>query len=306
VSERAAQPAHLTIKAQIEALERDGALLDEDSFRVRAEAIDLIDLHVIDRIRYLLEGPNHDQELPALHRQAVALRQRLEALNERLFARLRHEIRTGARPGESLRRHLARYVEPPPGTRMRFGPTYDLLDEFVNGLLGISAAPEETLPREPEMVYYQQTPIRIILDLVERVRMGECDLFYDIGSGLGQVSIVVSLLTGVRCIGVDFEPAFCEYARRRAKSLNVWNAEFVNLDAREASLAGGTIYYLYTPFQGAMLKRFLQRLQHEARQRPITVCTYGPCSHDVAEERWLRHVGQAPVSTYDLAVFKST
>ena len=305
MGDRTTQPAHADIQSDIEALERSSALFDEGSFRARAEAIDFINFQVIDRIRYLLETRTHTRDLRALRRQAVALRQRLEELNERLFARLRQEIRASTCPGESLRRDLSRYVEPPSETRMRFGLTYDVLDEFVNGLLGISAAPEETRQREPEMVYYQQTPIRIILDLVERVEIREHDLFYDVGSGLGQVPIVVSLLTDVRCIGVDFEPAFCEYATRCAENLNLRNVEFVSRDAREASLAEGTIYYLYTPFQGVMLQQFLGRLQDEARQRAITVCTYGPCSHDVADERWLRRVGSAAISTYELAVFKS-
>ena len=306
MSNRAAQPAHLAIQSQIEALEGNASLFEEDSFRARAEAIDCLNLHVIDRIRYLLETASQDQTLRALHTRAVALRWRLQELDERLFARLRQEMCTGARPGEALRHHLPHYVQPPPATRLRFGPTYDLLDEFVNGLFGIGAPPQETKQREPEMVYYQQTPIRIILDLVERVEIREHDLFYDIGSGLGQVPIVVSLLTGVRCIGIDFEPAFCAYARQCARNLGLRNVEFVNRDAREASLAEGTLYYLYTPFQGAMLRQFLGRLQDEARQRAVTVCTYGPCSHDVAGERWLRLVGSAAISTYELAVFEST
>ena len=66
------------------------------------------------------------------------------------------------------------------------------------------------------MVFYQPTPGRIIFELVERAALQKHDTFYDLGSGLGQVVILVSLLSGARAKGIEFDPAYCEYARRCA------------------------------------------------------------------------------------------
>ena len=49
----------------------------------------------------------------------------------------------------------------------------------------------------------------------------------------------------------------------------------------------GTLFYLYTPFAGSILRAVLAALAAQARQRPIRVCTFGPCVRTIAQERWL-------------------
>jgi tRNA A58 N-methylase Trm61 len=137
------------------------------------------------------------------------------------------------------------------------------------------------------MVAYQPTPGRAILSLLERADIQAHDVLVDLGSGLGWVVILVALLSEARTVGIEFEPTYCEYARSCARALNVSRAEFVHADARETSLANGTVFFLYTPFRGEMLQQVLRRLRAEAEQRPIRVCTYGPCTPLVATADWL-------------------
>ena len=63
------------------------------------------------------------------------------------------------------------------------------------------------------MIYYQKTPARIILELVKKAAFQPGDVFYDLGSGLGQAAILVNLLASVISKGVEFEPAYCHYAK---------------------------------------------------------------------------------------------
>jgi hypothetical protein len=305
MAKRGARAALTEVEATLAALEADEGLGAPESFKARAEAIDRIEVEVIGRIRYLLTARGQARELAALHRRAVALHARLEEANEALFIRLREEICAGTCRGERLRRELERVFEPAPAVRARFGPTYDALDDFVNGLLGTGEAPQETLAREPEMVYYQPTPARLVPEMIDRADIGLGDIFVDVGSGLGRVPILVALLTGAEALGIERDPAYCAYAQRSAQMLGVTNVRFANLDAREADYSTGTVYYLYTPFQGCMLQEVLARLQQGTAGRAVRVCTYGPCTHDVADAPWLVQADPRPLHDYTLSVFRS-
>ena len=131
------------------------------------------------------------------------------------------------------------------------------------------------------------------------------DRFYDLGSGLGRVPMLVSLLTGTRAVGVEYEPTYVHYARRAARKLGLANIAFRNLDAQEADLGDGTIFFMYTPFFGHMLRTVLDRLAALGRERRITVCTYGPCTPLVAQETWLQPRRYTEGEIYRLAIFSS-
>jgi len=108
-----------------------------------------------------------------------------------LFQRLRADIRRGGYTGTALKGLIDEYVGRDSSvSRHQDELGYDSLDVFINGLLLIQAVPSETKAREPEMVYYQQTPARIIFELVEKAQLTREDVFYDVGSGLGQVPIL--------------------------------------------------------------------------------------------------------------------
>ena len=155
------------------------------------------------------------------------------------------------------------------------------------------------------MVYYQPTPARIVLDLVDRLSLSSTDLFYDLGSGLGRVVITAALVSSAHMRGVEFEPAYCEYAQRHARALGLANVSFVNADAREVRYADGTVFFLYTPFKGTILQRVVQLLQFEARQRKIRVCTYGPGTLEMLQQDWLRSVDDAEPTIHRAAIFES-
>jgi hypothetical protein len=270
------------------------------AFAARAEALELLDIHVLDRLQYLEERASLPADLKALGARAAALRGRLEGANQRVLRRLRHRIRSGRYTPEGLKRALFRHVGPPAS---RGG--YDTLDLLVSGLLGSGPLSEERAEREPEMVDYQPTPARAILTLIQRANIRPDDIVYDLGSGLGQVVILVALLSGAHARGIEFEPAYCEYAGRCARRLNVPGVDFIRADAREVPLAGGTVFFMYTPFRGALLKRVLEMLYAEAKERRIRVCTYGPCTAEIASASWLLPVDGRHFGAHEVAVFHS-
>lgn len=249
------------IQSDLQRIQKNAALYEEINFEHRVEALDYIEFNIINRIEGLLQTVNQPEELAALKQAAEMLKGQLEAIDDHVFQRLRADIRREGGLGPTLSAAIDEYVR----YEERSGPAddagYDSLDVFINGLLLTHPAPTETKEREPEMVYYQQTPARVILELIKTAPLTEQDVFYDVGSGLGQVAILVHLLSGATAKGIEFEPAYCDYARACAAELNLSRVEFINVDARQADYSAGTIFFMYTPFEGKLLQEVLEKLR---------------------------------------------
>jgi len=153
-----------------------------------------------------------------------------------------------------------------------------------------------------EMVAYQPTPARHIFDLIRHIQLTAQDVFVDLGSGLGHLALLIAICTDARCIGVELEPSYVACSVKIARELNLTKATFLALDAREADLSGGTVFYLYTPFRGAILRAVLDRLRLESVTREIRVCTFGPCTPIVAAESWLSF---DPAESSHMPMFRS-
>jgi hypothetical protein len=292
----------------LQVLEQDPALLQESSFAARAAAIDLIETRILERIEVEQGLGGAAGELGELVRRAYALATRLEEANTHLLQGLEGRIAAGSCRGAALREELVRYA----GGASRWDASgrdavYDYLDLLVAGLLRVGAPPNESGKREPEMVRYQPTPARVILEIIDRARVRPADTFYDLGSGLGQVPILVHLLTGARARGIETEPEYCICARRCAERLNLPMVQFINVDARDADYSEGTVFYLYTPFTGKMLRQVLGMLEAQAGQRPIRLGTYGPCTQEVAHQAWLRCLDRISGDPeFEVALFESS
>lgn len=174
---------------------------------------------------------------------------------------------------------------------MKVSAAYTRLDILANRICCAGEMPEPRVVLAAEMVEYHKTPAQVVIDLVKRVEWRAEDVFVDLGSGLGQVVLMVHLLAGVRARGVEIEPEYCEYARKCAARLGLAGVGFIEGDVREADLSEGTVFFLFTPFRGEMLRQVLERLRAEAAQRMIRVIGYGPCTKELEELEWLRREG---------------
>jgi hypothetical protein len=291
--------------AEIEEVEQNAAFWEERSFEGRADAIDYLDFHVIDRIAGLLQITNPVTELLLLKQRAEGLKRQLEAVNTFLFERLRADIRLGRLVGPALLKLMNDYVGRSGDGQAQPAVGYDTLDMFTNGLLSVQPVPLETTEREPEMVYYQKTPARLVLELADKARLTNDDVFYDVGSGLGHVPMLVHLVSGATAKGIEVEPAYCAYATTCAADLNLPGVQFIRADARHTDYSDGTVFFMYTPFQGRMLQEVLDRLQAVSQRKQIRVFSYGPCTHDIARQNWLTFLNEEDSNSYKLSEFSS-
>jgi hypothetical protein len=270
-------------------LEQDRSLGEPRHLRQRVEALDDLDAWL----------PDGQPIGTALHDRARAVHAELESVNSRLYEAIRQDIRLGAGAG----RLLEWMPDWNGAANLMNGKGYDYLDELINGVLQFEEPSAEVVQLESEMVSYQPTPARYIFDLIGRTALTEQDFFMDLGSGLGHVTLMASICTSASCTGIELEPSYVDCARKSARSLNLSNVTFIHGDARAADLADGTVFYFYTPFIGTVLRDVLNSLRHEAVKREIRICTFGPCTRVVAEERWLSVIGALEADR--IAIFRS-
>jgi len=185
------------------------------------------------------------------------------------------------------------------------GERYDALDELIAALLLRDPLPEHSEALTGEMVPYQRTPTRVVLALADSIGTNRDGVFYDIGAGVGEVAILIHLLTGMTAKAIEIEPAFCAYGRRLITGLKLSGVELINADAREADLSDGTVFFMYTPFRGQILMTVISRLREVAARRAITIATLGPCTLQLRDEGWLRPAVEGPLDARHLAIFTS-
>lgn len=283
----------------ISELQQDPSLDEPHRLRRRIEALDHLDAY--------LSAGQVSAVVPesieaALYHQARAIYAKLESANFKLYQAIRHDIQRSAGP-DSLLRWVPKLGRTATEVNLANGESYDYLDELISGVLQFRRPSAEVVQLPAEMVFYQPTPARHIFDLLDRTALTEREWFIDLGSGLGHVPLLVSICTRARCIGIELEAAYVDCARDSAQALNLNNVTFIQRDVRESDLSGGTVFYLYTPFLGSILRAVLNSLRQEALTREIRICTFGPCTRIVAEEQWLKVV--ETLETDRIAIFRS-
>jgi len=304
------QPGEQSIRAEIQSavenMSKNGNLYQKKNFCSRIQTIDDLEFEMIGRIDTLMEDRDVFDKMSDLKEFAQRTKCKLESVNSKLFQQLRIKMSQGEYRGANLVKLMDEYVDNNPKEILQPDTIgYDELDIFINGLLSYQIIPGETKAREPEMIYYQKTPVRIVLELIRRAEFKPQDVFIDLGSGLGQAVMLVNLITGVHSIGLEFEPAFCRYARALAAELHLEDVEFRTGDARFADYTGGTVFFMYTPFEGKMLRETLQKLKGEAKKTKIRIFTYGPCTPVVAQQNWLHGVHEMKPESRGLGEFHS-
>ena len=288
------------LQADFDEMKKDPALFDEANLTRRTEALEFINMiEDMSRVRA------KDRDLQELYYQAHNFRQRLEHINTRLFSKLRGQIQMGEYTPRQLRTYFDQFTDYQSDSPARPHYGYENLDGLVSGVFLTQPIPEETLEREYGMVRYQPTPASVILEMIDQVNFSEQDVFYDLGSGLGLLTGLVNLLTGVCCIGVEYQPVYCEYASQRAEELRLRNIRFINGDARDVNYADGTVFFMFNPFGGDIFDPVLEKLHREAQKRKIIICSYGASTPELANLPWLQVKDQNTLDEFRLAIFSN-
>jgi hypothetical protein len=79
--------------------------------------------------------------------------------------------------------------------------------------------------------------------------------------------------------------------------------ESIHADARDVDYSAGTVFFLYTPFEGGILETVLEKLRAETG-RDVRVFTYGPCTAAVAGMDWLKPSAGKAAGMHELGMFE--
>ena len=178
----------------------------------------------------------------------------------------------------------------------------DRRDVWLDRVFGIDGVVEDgpELPRG--CAPYLPCSVSAVLRMIEHADVRSCDVFVDIGSGLGRATMLAHLLTGAEAIGLEIQPHLVRASRELATRLNLPRCSVVPGDAVRLTgdITSGSVFFLYCPFSGERLAKVLDALEPIARTRPIRVSSLDlplpPCS-------WLT---QLVLPFDDLAVYRST
>ena len=289
-----------TLELILDTFENDAALELETNLGRRLNVIDLLSFAEGHTRAY-----NSEADSTVVAERLLNFNRRLNAINTRLFDRLREQIRGGHTPPAELRRALDPYTDYTPQQKglAHLGP--DTLDALLDNILAFAYSPHINEFPSADMIPYHPTPARAVLDMIDNADLKSDDVVYDFGSGLGRVVILTHLLGGVKARGVEIDPELDQSARECALKLGLTGVEFINADVRDVDCAEGTFFFMYTPFTGESLQAVLDKLQREAQRRPIKICTHGPCTAWVAEQPWLESRDTNADSSFKVAIFQS-
>lgn len=166
-------------------------------------------------------------------------------------------------------------------------------DAWLDLLLDVEDVPNDGLDLPRDCVPYLPCPVSTVLGIVDQAGVASTDVFVDVGSGIGRALFLVHLLTGAGCIGIEIQSSLMRLATERAERLNLTRTRFIHADAVDLIrfITTGTVFFLYCPFGGERLERFLDGLKSIARTLRIRVC----CVHMAPLERpWLTRIGSSP------------
>lgn len=236
---------------------------------------------------------------------ARRLQQSLLRADKRLFRSVRRRVQGGKLRGPALRTFLDVFTEYRANAVGYRHLRREALDRLLEGILVGSNAPERRQPPGPEMLSYQPTPASLVLEMVDHHLVSEADIFYDLGTGLGLVPMLVHLLTGAVAQGIEIEASYCQHAQTQVRRLRLREVTIRCGDVRQANFTDGTVFYLFTPFVGRILEQVMTQLSHVAAHHPIRICSYGPCTASFAQQQWLRSANDHDCDPFRLAVFHS-
>jgi precorrin-6B methylase 2 len=205
------------------------------------------------------------------------------------FGAVRERIRTGCYRWDDLLAELRRL------------PRHQR-DAHVQMLLGVRSWWAE-LGCEADMVPYVPSALGPLLHIIDELSLGRSDTFCDLGSGLGMPTLLVGWATGAHAIGVELNATLVAQARHSAAQLGLGNVEFVHGDVRDFDYSRAKVFYLYLAFRGATLAAVVNKLDAEAKTRPVRVVALG-ANRELHSASWLEPERQGANQTC-FSIFRS-
>jgi SAM-dependent methyltransferase len=149
--------------------------------------------------------------------------------------------------------------------------------------------------KHKDSIIYQGGNYRNIRRIIDVVKPGADDVFFDIGCGKGRCLCMFARQPLRRVVGIELNASLAEAARVNAERLRGRRApiEVRCADAATADYSDGTIYLLYCPFGPETMRDVLDSIERSVKSIPrqIKIVYYDAMFQEVFRSRpWLQEV----------------
>ncbi len=130
----------------------------------------------------------------------------------------------------------------------------------------------------------QSTDYRMLAPLFQKISLSENDKLVDIGCGQGRVLSYLITEKGFKgkLVGIELDSGVAEFTRERFREYP--QVEIINKNAVGCIPFDGTVFYLFNPFDGAVLRAFLDSFENTVKHPALLI--YGiPVHHAEFEGR---------------------
>lgn len=156
-------------------------------------------------------------------------------------------------------------------------------DRVWDAMLGIETAGDDCRP----------TAYHVLRKILAALPLQPDDVFIDIGCGRGRVLCLAARQPIARAAGVEITPHHAAAAQRNLEQLRGRQTRDCSVfcgSAADFDLSGGTVFYLYNPFGGALFAQVAGNIRDAAKrgQRPVRLVYVNPVCRDVLDTSdWL-------------------
>lgn len=288
-----------SIIREFEQYEQSHKLFEETNFNIRHRALETIRI-IRNSLRF---SPNNTEA--SLTQRLENLENSIQSSNRTIYLKYHGLLQDRKLKSNEIRDILNQFTSYKVNSLFTNHYDSDNLDYLVDGILNYNLDDIRLPKRSSEYHHLEATPAKVVLDLMDQMKITKNDVFYDFGSGLGHVVILVHMLAGAKCIGIEIESSYCELANQNISSLNLNGVTIQNADVLEVDYDKGNIFFFYSPFSGKLLNDVMNKLQLLAIHKQIFVCTFGPITMDIAKVNWLTPRHEQMIAPFRLAIFNS-
>lgn len=145
------------------------------------------------------------------------------------------------------------------------------IDQLWDAYLGISSSGADCQP----------TSYRVMHKMFKLVPLAADDQFIDIGCGRGRIMCFAARQPIARVAGVEIGKEHAAYAQKNMEHLRgrlVTNWSVMTGSAADFDLTGGTVFYMYNPFGGALFTQVIGKMRQVAAvaKKPIRLMYINP------------------------------
>jgi SAM-dependent methyltransferase len=278
-------------------------LYEETSFSLRGKALEAI--RILKEVAARQAGVLEEAGLTEILTRANELESSILACNREIYSKYLTLFQTSRQDRAMIRKELNRFTSYQEKTDDVHHYMTDDLDILFDGVLNYDLDTLRLPKRSSEFHHLERTPARVLLDLIDHLPLSEDDVLYDLGAGLGHVVILINLLCGIRCVGIEIEPMYCELANENIRKLGLAQVTVLTQNILESTFDDGTVFFFYSPFHGSVLDQVLEKLRQVAAKKPITLVTFGPITLEIAKTDWIQVQDEKMLDAFKLAIFRS-